>query len=476
MTFSIRVRLTLWYAVVVFLIVILMGMGVFFGASWGLRRAADMELTSGINGVASFLRHKLDIHEMNNLNEELREHSALLPRGKMFRVSRPEGSVVYQPDAMAIVTLSEPSPNQTLQQNFRVGHRSFRSISRWATVGPYVFLIQVAVDQTEYEELTNHLAWLLLFTVPVATLLAALGGYWMSGRALAPIHQITKTTNSIDAESLTRRLPLRGTNDELDQLSRTINLMLDRIAATYDRIAQFTADASHELRTPVTLIRANAELLLMDPSDKQRTRLGLADILGESEYMARLIGDLLTLARLGQGDGLLNMELFELAESIDAILPRARTLAATKNIEVEYISDNHVLPIFGNRAALERILMVFVDNAVRYTHVGGQIVLISWVVDARCGFTVRDNGIGISPRNQEHIFERFFRVDTARTPRDGGSGLGLSIAKSLVDLHAGTIEVDSDIGRGASFEITFPRGDMALQPSKDERLGTIAHP
>jgi len=213
----------------------------------------------------------------------------------------------------------------------------------------------------------------------------------------------------------------------------------------------------------------------MDPSDKQRTRLGLADILGESEYMARLIGDLLTLARLGQGDGLLNMELFELAESIDAILPRARTLAATKNIEVEYISDNHVLPIFGNRAALERILMVFVDNAVRYTHVGGQIVLISWVVDARCGFTVRDNGIGISPRNQEHIFERFFRVDTARTPRDGGSGLGLSIAKSLVDLHAGTIEIDSDIGRGASFEITFPRGDMALQPSKDERQGTIAH-
>ena len=96
-------------------------------------------------------------------------------------------------------------------------------------------------------------------------------------------------------------------------------------------------------------------------------------------------------------------------------------------------------------------------------------------MDARCGFTVRDNGIGISPRNQEHIFERFFRVDTARTPRDGGSGLGLSIAKSLVDLHAGTIEIDSDIGRGASFEITFPRGDMALQPSKDERQGTIAH-
>jgi signal transduction histidine kinase len=475
MTFSIRVRLTLWYAVVVFLIVILMGMGVFFGASWGLRRAADMELTSGIDGVATFLRHKLDIHEMNNLNEELREHSALLPRGKMFRVSHADGSVVYQPDAMAIVTPSQPSPNQTLWQNIRVGHRSFRSISRWATVGSYIFLIQVAVDQTEYAELTKHLAWLLLFTIPATTLLAGFGGYWMSGRALAPIHQITKTTNSIDAENLTRRLPLLGTNDELDRLSKTINLMLDRIAAAYERIAQFTADASHELRTPVALIRSNAELLLMDLSDKQRTRQGLADILGESEYMARLIGDLLTLARLGQGDGSFNMELFELAESIDTILPRAQSLAATKNIAFEYISDNHVLPVFGNRAALERILMIFVDNAVRYTHVGGQISLISWVGDARCGFTIRDNGIGISPSDQEHLFERFFRVDIARTPRDGGSGLGLSIAKSLVDLHAGTIKIDSDIGRGTSFEIALPRGDMASQSLKDERLAAIAH-
>jgi signal transduction histidine kinase len=474
MTFSIRVRLTLWYSAVVSLIVILLGMGVFFGASWGLRRAADLELTSGIDGVATFLRHKLDIHEMNNLNEELREHSALLPRGKMFRVSYPDGSVVYQPDAMTVVTSSSPLPNQILKQDIRVERRSFRSISKLATVGLSTFVIQVAVDQTEYADLTDHLAWLLIFSIPAAAFLAALGGYWMGGRALAPIHQITETANSIDAQSLSRRLPLLGTNDELDRLSRTINFMLDRIAASYERITQFTADASHELRTPVALIRSNAELLLMEPAKNRRITQGLTDIVGESEYMARLISDLLTLARMGQGDGLLNMELFELGESIDAILVRARSLATTKRITIEYLPENRVLPVFGNRASFERLLMIFIDNAVRYTHTGGHVTLISWTTDERCGFTVRDTGIGIARSVKERIFERFFRVDVARTPRDGGSGLGLSIAKSLVNSHAGTIKVDSEIGCGTSFEVAFPRADKAQHESIPRHLADLS--
>ncbi|GGG83692.1 sensor histidine kinase [Edaphobacter dinghuensis] len=459
-TVSIRTRLTYWYAVLVACVVMLLGLGVFLGASWGLRKAADQELTSGIDGIDAFLHHKLAIHQMDNLGEELREHSALMPRGKMFRVTDRSGVLIYQPDAMSIVTPVIPGPDEIREENITVGSRSFRTISRFAWVGPYRFLLQVAVDQTEYRELMTGLAWLLILSIPVAGLLAALVGYWMSGRALAPISQITETANSIDGSSLNRRLPLMGTHDELDQLSSTINYMLDRIAASYDRISQFTADASHELRTPIARVRSTAELLLMSVADPVRVQSGLADILSESDFMTRMIRDLLTLARNGLEEGRVSMELFELGESAKAMLPRARSLASTRGITVELITEEDILPVRGNQSIVERTLMILVDNAVHYTPSGGRVWISTWSAENLCGFTVRDNGVGIAQADQERIFERFYRVDTVRTPRDGGSGLGLSIAKSLVELHGGKIHLSSEVGSGSSFEVYFPRADL----------------
>jgi signal transduction histidine kinase len=460
MTLSIRIRLTIWYAALVAVILAFLGVGVLFAASWGLRKAADQELTSGIDGVAAFLEHKLAIHQMDNLNEELREHSALLPRGKMFRVSDLHGQIVYQPDAMAVVTSITPRPDEARKESVLVRGRSYRTISRFAIVGPYTFLIQVAVDQTEYRELITGLAWILILSVPLAGLLAAFAGYWMSGRALHPIHQITEATNSIDGASLSRRLPILGTGDELDRLSATINHMLGRIATSYERIAQFTADASHELRTPVALIRSNAELLLMAPDNSSSIDRGLKDILAESIYMTRLIGDLLILARSGNDDASIPMELLELNESVRTILDRARAQAMVRKIGVEYLPHDQVVPLRGNQTLVERVLMILIDNAVRYTPPGGQIWIETWVTSEHCGFVVRDTGIGIAQSHHEHIFERFFRVDSARTPRDGGSGLGLSIAKSLIELHEGTIRVKSEVGEGASFEVSFRRADL----------------
>jgi signal transduction histidine kinase len=460
-TVSIRVRLTIWYAVLVVCILAMLGMGVLFGASWGLRKAADQELTSGAEGVAAFLRHKLAIHQMDNLNDELREHSALLPRGKMFRVSYPQGPLVYQPEAMSPIPSILPAGDDIRKENVRRDGKSYRTISRFAFVGPYTFLIQVAVDQTEYMELIRRLAWLLLLSIPFAGLLAGIAGYWMSGRALAPIHKITETANSIDAASLDRRLPLFNTNDELDRLSATINHMLDRLAKSYERIAQFTADASHELRTPVALIRSSTELMLMEPDNAERIRSGLADVLAESSYMTRLIADLLMLARTGADDPSVPMELLELNESVAAVLARARPQAARHGITMEYKPHGQLAPILGNENTVERILNIFVDNAIRYTPPGGKIWISTWVNGERCGFIVRDTGIGIAPVHHEQIFERFFRVDMARTPRDGGSGLGLSIAKSLIDLHGATVDVASAIGHGATFTVGFRRGDLA---------------
>jgi signal transduction histidine kinase len=451
----------MWFGALVAVILLILGSLVLVAASWGLQRVADQELTSGVGGVVAFLNHKLDIHEMTDLNDELREHSALLPRAKMFRVTTPDGALVYQPQDMAVVPRMFPRPGETKKASFVMNGRSFRSVGQFAAVGPYTFLIQVAVDQTQYHQLITGLAWILIFSVPLAGMLAALGGHWMSGRALHPIHQITETTQSIDARSLSRRLRLRGTNDELDRLSGTINHMLDRIARSYESVAQFTADASHELRTPVTLIRSNAELLLMEPDNQPRVERGLSDILAESTYMTDLITDLLTLARSSTEDASVPMELLELNELVRAILERARAQAATRDISLEYALVGHVVPLRGNQNLIERVLMILIDNAVRYSLPKGKIRVETWATNEQCGFLIQDNGIGIAPQDHERIFERFFRVDTARTPRDGGHGLGLAIARSLITLHNGTIQVQSQIGRGATFNVAFRREDVS---------------
>jgi signal transduction histidine kinase len=236
--------------------------------------------------------------------------------------------------------------------------------------------------------------------------------------------------------------------------------MLDRIATSYDRISQFTADASHELRTPIARVRSTAELLLMGPGDQGRIERGLSDILAESDYMTSLVRDLLTLARSGLEDGQVQIELFELGESVNAMLPRAVSLAAVRGIHVELIAEEKVLPVRGNQSVIERTLMILIDNAVHYTPPGGNVWITVWSRGRLCGFTVRDNGVGIAQADQRQVFERFYRVDTARTPGDGGTGLGLSIAKSLVELHGGTISLKSEVGQGSSFEVSFPRTDL----------------
>jgi heavy metal sensor kinase len=462
MTLSIRTRMTMWYLLAVGSIVVLLGLGVFFGVSWSLRHVADMELSSGIDGVTAFLRHKLAIHEMDNLPEELREHSALLPRGKMFRVRSGDGSLIFETEAMQAIPPFAPLAGEMTRRSVEVERRSYRTFSKSETVGSYLFLIEVAVDQTSYIEMVDHLAIFLILSIPVAAVLAALGGYWMSGRVLRPIHQITDAASSIDAHNLTRRLPVIGTKDELDRLSETLNHMLDRIQISYERIAQFTADASHELRTPVAFIRSSAELLLMGRANGITKTRGIEDVLRESEYMAALIGDLLTLARGDSKDGSLEMELFELTEAVDGILARGRALAAAKNISIDYSQSSQVVAIHGNRNACERILLIFLDNAIRYTPKGGHVALNTWTSGNSCGFTVSDTGIGIAPEDQERIFERFFRVDTARTPSDGGTGLGLAIARRLIEAHGGTVSVESELGRGARFIVRFPRADVLI--------------
>ncbi|WP_231966432.1 sensor histidine kinase [Terriglobus roseus] len=469
---TIRFRLTVWYAALVTATVLVLGIVVYVSAAWGVRKAADAELTSGLNGIETFLNHKLAIHEMNNLGEELREHSSLMPRGKMFRVRDGNGVLVYQPDAMAPVSDLQPYAAELHKGNQVSDGHVFRTISRMAQIGPYKFSLQAAVDQTDYRNLINRLALLLAACLPLAGILAALGGHWMSGRVLTPVDRITATASTIDAHNLQLRLSLQGNGDELDQLSQTINSMLDRIESAYDRVAQFTADASHELRSPVAVVRSTAELLLMDLADGNRIRRGLTNIVEESDSMARLIADLLTLARSGLEANAGQRELFDLGASVSALVPRAREQASLKHIDLVLHESGVSLPVQSNQMVAERVFMILVDNAIRYTPTGGSITVGTWREDNRCCLSVTDTGIGIAPEHQSRIFDRFYRVDSARTPGDGGSGLGLAIARNLLELHGGGISVESQRGKGSSFLVWFDTSDTQA-PARGLNFSTV---
>jgi signal transduction histidine kinase len=183
--------------------------------------------------------------------------------------------------------------------------------------------------------------------------------------------------------------------------------------------------------------------------------------------MAGLISDLLTLARADGNNHLLTGEIFELAECADAVIPRIQAFAVSKNITVLCPKHHRVAPIYGDRHSVQRMMMILLDNAVRYTPQKGAISLEIWTDTAECGFTVADTGIGLAPEHHQRIFERFYRVDTARTPQDGGSGLGLAIVSGLLEPHKAKVTVESELGLGARFRIAFPRADrVRVRPAQ----------
>ena len=475
MALSIRSRLALWYAAVVGIIVVLVGLGVYFSASWSLQRVTDRELTSGIDNIAAFLRHKYATHDTRHLPDELREHSSLLPRGKLSRISYANGLTLYQSEGMQAIPSLSSANGIVSMRDVQLDGRSIRYLSRVASAGPSFFLIEVGVDRSEYVHMMHHLAWLLGLSIPLAAVLAAIGGYWMSGRALNPIHRITKTASLIDAQNLSVRLPIRGTDDELDFHAKTLNLMFDRIESAYARVIQFTADASHELRTPVALIQSNAEYLLMGGLDEARTARSVGVILKESGYMTQLIGDLLTLARADRADVSSTMEVFELEEAFADVVARASILAANKSIKIDYQAARHIVPIQGHRSEFQRAAMILIDNAVRYSPEHSLISLTTWATETDCGFTVADLGIGIAEDDQERIFQRFYRVDPARTAHDSGTGLGLAIAKSLILTHNGRVTVQSQLGKGSCFTVSLPRADAGDPDVASVLSSTIAN-
>jgi len=316
-----------------------------------------------------------------------------------------------------------------------------------------------------------RLALTLVLAGGFTLLIAMGGGYWLANRALWPVKAITRTAQEISETDLDRRLSIH-TGDELGELAGTFDRMLDRLQAAFNRQRQFTADASHELRTPLAIIGLETDRALSTGRDAAEYRRVLQVIRSENQSMTRLVGELLTLARMDAGQVTLKREPLDLSDVVLEVVERYAPLAAQKGIQIQ-TGDLPELPVEADRQFLAQMVGNLVDNAIKYSPAGsGQWVRaetgMSPVVagsPAQAWVRISDNGPGIAQEHLPHLFDRFYRVDSARSHNPDeeehadqipGSGLGLSIVKWIAEVHGGCARVQSQPGEGTSFEVKIP--------------------
>lgn len=453
---SIRVKLTLLYLAIMVATVAALGAGIIWAIRESVHAAADEDLRLKLAGVERLLERYDPAISIERVREELREHSGLRPGGDLLQVADASGKWIFRSASireynMSLLLGEADAPRL---ETVHVNGQPLRLLSARATVSGTNYRVQLATPLSESYAVLRRFQWFLLLSIPPLLVLSSLGGYWMSRRALAPVDAITSTARSISEHNLSRRLDIAKTGDELQRLSETFNQMMDRLEAAFKRITQFTADASHELRTPVALIRTAAELSLRRQRNETEYREALAQILEESERMSVLIESLMTLARMDSGSETLNLDPVDLASILRGVCTQSETLTQSKQIQFGYDLPTEAVLVDADELTIRRLFLILIDNAIKYTTAGGR-VQVKLETDGQQAFVeVRDTGIGIPNEDIPHIFERFYRADKARS-REMGAGLGLSIARWIADMHGALIQVETTIGAGSCFKVSM---------------------
>jgi signal transduction histidine kinase len=306
----------------------------------------------------------------------------------------------------------------------------------------------VIADNVQY-----NLALVLVIGSVLLLCFAAVGSYLLTGRTLRAVEKVTQKAHQIEvSQDLSQRIPNPGKDDEVGHLIRTFNQMLARIESTFESQRRFVADSSHELRTPLTVIRSNLHLLARESDPSERAAL-ISVTEGEVSRLNRMVNDLLYIAQMQAGHYIKPvLRLVELDSLLLEVFARARSLAAVKNQKVTLLHED-VATTLGDRDQLQHLLLNLVDNAIKYTPEGDAIGLGLWVEDGTARIEVQDTGPGISKEDLPHIFDRFFRTQSARNTVRSGSGLGLSIVMTIAEAHGGRIEVASRLGEGTTFRL-----------------------
>ncbi len=433
---SIRFRLTAWYAL--FLIAAL---GLFSTLIWlslrhRLLSEVDEELADSAARFQAYVIAESAEIPPAQLEDELEEFCQALPRSDDLELHGSNGFEFHYPNEV------------------RPGRARIRRLQRQFRIGNERFQLQITSSLRAIDHTLDLLRLLLLALAPLVVLIACAGGAWLSRRALKPVDEITSAARTIGINNLSLRLRIPRTGDELERLTEVWNSMLGRLEGAVKTLSQFAADASHELRTPLAVIRTSAELALRRARSPESYRESLLDISAEAERMTRLVEDLLLLARNDARATEMPMDALDLDAFLDGVCADLEGLAAARRIRIRRTSPKRdAVLVSGNDAALRRVFLVLLDNAIKYSHPDSEVLVAVSSIVGTAEVTVEDFGIGIGPAHRPHIFDRFYQADSSRS--DGGLGLGLSLADSIVRAHGAKIEVESKENAGSKFRVIF---------------------
>lgn len=453
---SVRFQLAAWYAGILTVTFAMVGIGVYAAIRESIHHTIDRDLRSRLDAMRGYFQTQDDV---GLLAEELKAQAGLVPAGTRLRIADTAGRWIFTSSEMrnwdAKPLDSYQLPSRGIARTMFVNGKPYRVLSAPVRFGT----VQIGIPLVSFYEMLRDFSRTALFVSPILLLLASAGGYWMSQRALEPVYRIIRTADEIGAQNLSTRLPLRGAGDELDRLSATLNAMFERLEAAFHRISQFTADASHELRTPIAIIRTTAELARSKERTEDEYKNSLDRIHTESERISRLIEDLMQLARADAGADAFDPEPISLADSIRGACADARMLAEAGNVHLE-CSLTSDCPVVGDDQALHRLFLILIDNAIKFTQAGGAVEVSLAIEEStatrKAVVEVRDTGMGISREDLPRIFERFYRASKDRSRKTGGVGLGLSIAQWITSRHNGEILVESTPGNGSVFRVSLP--------------------
>lgn len=384
--------------------------------------------------------------------------------GALVRILNIRGEVVYVTPAFLALNIPPSSVTQPLHGSTWKGTvtaqngQAVRLYCATLTENGIVYgVVQVGESLAPLGNTLRSVVIELLLIVPFVLILGTLGSYWLAAHAFAPIHRLTRIARHIEAGDLHERVPVPRSKDEIQSLALTFNEMIERLDKAFTRQRRFMADASHELRTPVAAIRSMTDVVLAQstPVESEEYVTVLRDVNAESERLGHLINDLLSLARTDENQVLLERELVRLDLLVADVAATIEPLAAERGITIEIVAEQPAM-VMADEVRLIQVIMNLLDNAVTYTNTGGTVKLEVKVQNNKACMAVSDTGIGIAKDHLDHIFERFYRVDPARSRAAGSTGLGLAIVDWIVRAHGGSITVESEVGEGTTFTVTLP--------------------
>jgi heavy metal sensor kinase len=379
------------------------------------------------------------------------------PEGNLIQVFDTRLQRIYPLDRNAI-TFPWPAEMRDAYEyrgETRYQGRAFRVLARTVTVDRSVLHLFLAGQLEDNRAILARFAEGLLWAVPLIFVASGLSGYFVSRRALNPINRLIALVRSISIGNLSRRLPVSDNGDELARLATTCNEMLERLEKAVGQINRFTADASHELRSPLAFIQTVAECALLELNLSTESAEAFEGIITETKQASKLLEDMLVLARADSGHTDAAFDSVDLAPLVRDVAAKNEPIAAERSQRLTLHIDAPAAYVVGDPTRLRRLLWILTDNALKYTPEGGEIEISLGPGKDGVAVQVKDNGIGIPQSALPHIFERFYRVDAARSQQTG-TGLGLAIAKWIADVHQATLEVESGEKGGSTFRVTFP--------------------